>query len=186
MEKSKVLIQFLVIFRQFGDVLFFLYARRLRGYTAPTTHNGTSLRISVRHNFLLIHSYFSLKTENLPELMLNWLRALPSFGHNRCSKLRLCAVRCETHTQKESVLYAHLPIQSYTWLTFWTNSGSQKYAKNYQWSPSALAEWDQLFPPCDSLLIRVLWEKRDQGEQKTNNWTVQETLEWVGHDCLKL
>ena len=35
-EKSKVLIQFLVIFRQFGDVLSFLYARRLRGYTATT------------------------------------------------------------------------------------------------------------------------------------------------------
>ena len=34
MEKSKVLVQFLVIFRQFGDVLSFLYARRLRGYTA--------------------------------------------------------------------------------------------------------------------------------------------------------
>ena len=34
MEKSKVLIQFLVIFRQIGDVLSFLYARRLRGYTA--------------------------------------------------------------------------------------------------------------------------------------------------------
>ena len=34
MEKSKVLIQFLAIFRQFGDVLSFLYARRLRGYTA--------------------------------------------------------------------------------------------------------------------------------------------------------
>ena len=34
MEKSKILIQFFVIFRQFGDVLSFLYARRLRGYTA--------------------------------------------------------------------------------------------------------------------------------------------------------
>ena len=34
MEKSKVSIQFLLTFRQFGDVLFFLYARRLRGYTA--------------------------------------------------------------------------------------------------------------------------------------------------------
>ena len=32
--KSKVLMQFLLIFRQFGDVLSFLYARRLRGYTA--------------------------------------------------------------------------------------------------------------------------------------------------------
>ena len=33
MEKSKVLIQFPLIFRQSGDVLFFLYARKLRGYT---------------------------------------------------------------------------------------------------------------------------------------------------------
>ena len=33
-EKSKVLIQFLLIFRQTGDVFSFLYARRLRGYTA--------------------------------------------------------------------------------------------------------------------------------------------------------
>ena len=34
MEKSQVLIQFLVIFRKSGDVLSLLYARRLRGYTA--------------------------------------------------------------------------------------------------------------------------------------------------------
>ena len=37
MEKSKVVIQLLPIFRQSGDVLFFLYARRLRGYTATTS-----------------------------------------------------------------------------------------------------------------------------------------------------
>ena len=37
MEKVEVLIPFLLIFRQSGDVLFFLYARRLRGYTATTT-----------------------------------------------------------------------------------------------------------------------------------------------------
>ena len=37
-EKSKGLIQFLLIFRQFRDVLFFLYARRLRGYTATSGH----------------------------------------------------------------------------------------------------------------------------------------------------
>ena len=37
MEKSKVLIQFLVFFRQFGDVFSSLYARRLRGYTATLT-----------------------------------------------------------------------------------------------------------------------------------------------------
>ena len=39
MEKSKVLILFLVIFRQFGDVLSFLYARRVRGYTATIPMN---------------------------------------------------------------------------------------------------------------------------------------------------
>ena len=37
MEKSKVLIQFLVNFRQFVDVLSFLHARRLRGYTATAS-----------------------------------------------------------------------------------------------------------------------------------------------------
>ena len=43
-ENSKVLIQFLLIFRQSGDVLFFLYARRLRGYTATAF---------LLHNYLL-------------------------------------------------------------------------------------------------------------------------------------
>ena len=33
-EKSKVLIQFLLIFRQSGVVLFFLHAHRFPGYTA--------------------------------------------------------------------------------------------------------------------------------------------------------
>ena len=36
-EKSKVLIKFLLIFRQSGDVLFFLNVRKLRGYTATDT-----------------------------------------------------------------------------------------------------------------------------------------------------
>ena len=44
MKKSKVLIYFLLIFRQSGDVLFFLYARRLRGYTART---GISLVFAI-------------------------------------------------------------------------------------------------------------------------------------------
>ena len=39
MEKSKVSIQFLLIFRQSGDVLF-LYARRLGRYTATETFAG--------------------------------------------------------------------------------------------------------------------------------------------------
>ena len=34
---SKVSIQFLLFFRQSGNVLLFLYARRLRGYTATET-----------------------------------------------------------------------------------------------------------------------------------------------------
>ena len=38
-EKSKVSIQFLLIFRQSGDVFFFLYARRLRGYTATVAQH---------------------------------------------------------------------------------------------------------------------------------------------------
>ena len=36
-EKSKFLIQFVLIFRRSGDVLFFVYARRLRGYTAKSS-----------------------------------------------------------------------------------------------------------------------------------------------------
>ena len=43
MEKSKVSIQFQLTLRQSGDVLFFLYARRLRGYTATK-----SLRSALR------------------------------------------------------------------------------------------------------------------------------------------
>ena len=38
-EKSKVLIKFLLNFRHSGDVLFSLNVRRLRGYTATTTNN---------------------------------------------------------------------------------------------------------------------------------------------------
>ena len=39
MEYSKVSIQFLLVFRQSGDVLFFLYAGRLRGYTATPSES---------------------------------------------------------------------------------------------------------------------------------------------------
>ena len=53
MEKSKVLIQFLLIFRQSGYVLFFLYARRLRGYTATvflTTNCRALDKVSLKTN----------------------------------------------------------------------------------------------------------------------------------------
>ena len=55
MEKSKVSIQLLLIFRQSGDVLFFPYARRLRGYTATLplfgkghSHGQASFQFSMR------------------------------------------------------------------------------------------------------------------------------------------
>ena len=54
-EKSKVLIQFLPIFRQSVDVLFFLYALRLRGFTATLplfvkglSHGQSSFLFSMR------------------------------------------------------------------------------------------------------------------------------------------
>ena len=39
-EKSKFWIQFLITFMQSGDVLLFLYARRLRRYTATAVTRG--------------------------------------------------------------------------------------------------------------------------------------------------
>ena len=52
MEKSKVSIHFLLIFRRFGDVLFFLYARRLCGYIAPerTVRNTLLVFFSANDN----------------------------------------------------------------------------------------------------------------------------------------
>ena len=47
-EKSKVLIQFLLIFRQSGDVLFFLHARRRRGYTATELTGVVHVEASIR------------------------------------------------------------------------------------------------------------------------------------------
>ena len=63
MEKSKVSIQFLSTFRQSGDVLFFLYARRLRGYTATIFLN----KIKGKLFFWLRTSLFvwSMKKDNL-------------------------------------------------------------------------------------------------------------------------
>ena len=44
-EKSKVSIQYLLFFRQSGNVLFFLYARRLCGYTATGLTQGCSIML---------------------------------------------------------------------------------------------------------------------------------------------
>ena len=65
MEKSKVLIQFLVIFRQFGDVLSFLYGRRLRGYTAtlsPSEHKKKDFEFSFKKvQFPKLHENYKLE-----------------------------------------------------------------------------------------------------------------------------
>ena len=44
-EKSKVLIKFLINFRQSGDVLFFLNVRWLRGYTATAALTAFNWKI---------------------------------------------------------------------------------------------------------------------------------------------
>ena len=61
MEKSKVLIQFLLIFRQSGDVLFFVYARRLRGYTATLSNQKLIRTLTIR---LASYKLHSLQTSN--------------------------------------------------------------------------------------------------------------------------
>ena len=69
-KKSKVSILFLLIFRQSGGVLFFLYARRLRGYTATgaviTTTNITK-NISKKNNLNQIDITLHLLSKNLLE-----------------------------------------------------------------------------------------------------------------------
>ena len=57
-EKFKVSIQFLLIFRQSGDVLFFLYARRLRGYTATESRELFLYQQIVNSTFRLVASMF--------------------------------------------------------------------------------------------------------------------------------
>ena len=59
MENSKVLIQFLLIFRQSGDVLFFLYARRLRGYTATGTQSGFIISSKILEELPVYFQYWS-------------------------------------------------------------------------------------------------------------------------------
>ena len=53
-EKSKVLIKFLLNFRQSGDVLFFLYARRLRGYTATVVMKINIINCIGKEIFMII------------------------------------------------------------------------------------------------------------------------------------
>ena len=67
-EKCKVSLQFLLVFRKPGDVLFFPYARRFRGYTAtvsfyPVPNTLTKVTIC---NHLRPHMQFTCNTCSLP------------------------------------------------------------------------------------------------------------------------
>ena len=74
MEKAEISIQFLVIFRQSVDVVFLLYARRLRGYTATTALLGSEVIQSYREYFfemVQLRYFFQLK--------LSWPSSGPEF-----------------------------------------------------------------------------------------------------------
>ena len=62
-EKCKVSIQFLLIFRQSGDVPFFLYARRLRGHTATKLINSEIMKTSISTVFEL-YMHFVVKQKS--------------------------------------------------------------------------------------------------------------------------
>ena len=67
-EKSKVLIYFLLNLRQSGDVLFLLYARRLRGYTATVLNARKTRKYDEKRVFFSgeesFHLFKSLPYEN--------------------------------------------------------------------------------------------------------------------------
>ena len=85
-EILKFSIPFLLIFRQSGDVLFFHYARRLRGYTATLpplckghSHGQPSVLFSMRsaHRWLFcieITSVESSQDDQSPVLFKSWLK----------------------------------------------------------------------------------------------------------------
>ena len=70
--KSKVLIQFLLIFRRSGDVLFFLYARRLCGYAA-TVSLGNLVHYAVTGGSLRHKHGFNFGITNFFEEFLKFL-----------------------------------------------------------------------------------------------------------------
>ena len=63
MEMSKVLVKFLLNFRQSGDVLFFLNVRRLRGYTATETFPLMKvINQSVQNADCRLHTGYKMQT----------------------------------------------------------------------------------------------------------------------------
>ena len=73
MEKSKVLIKFLLNFRQSGDVLFFLNVRRLRGCTATEDLQKVPERLISEHKSF--QTQMQLYDVHISELV-NFLLAL--------------------------------------------------------------------------------------------------------------
>ena len=80
MEKSKVLIQFPLIFRRSGDVLFFLYARRLRGYTA-------TLLILIAENSNQNNEKFSWKLSHPNHVSIAWKHEIFLFFANFSTRI---------------------------------------------------------------------------------------------------
>ena len=106
MEKSKVLIKFLLNFRQSGDVLFFLNVRRLRGYTATILIiNCQSRKIEIKLSEFLSNNSPSIGKFcfKLDDLAINQIQN-SAFSCNFCiskarelfSSFRVSDFRCES------------------------------------------------------------------------------------------
>ena len=86
-EKSKVSIEFLLFFRQSGDALFFIYARRLRGHTATNGFFSEFVRIwSNESSCCAIFAFpatgkINVKNQNFENV--EWVISLPYMKHRR-------------------------------------------------------------------------------------------------------
>ena len=69
MEKSKVSIHFVLFFRQSGDVLIFLCALRLRGYTATVMFTNYREFVQVYGDWLYVN-YLKESVLSAPCLLL--------------------------------------------------------------------------------------------------------------------
>ena len=90
-EKPKVLIEFLLIFMQSGDVFFFLYARSLRGYTATVAVFRQSLNV--------LTFYWSLLHLIRPLQIIN--TTVAQNRRHKCRK-RIALCKVEKQHQKQS------------------------------------------------------------------------------------
>ena len=93
MEKSKVLIQFLVIFRQFVDVLSILYARRLRGCTATVRNeyslSSQSLCNAVVINLIKLIDIVNFALNYCTEVLKRWICMISTQISNKNSTVKV-------------------------------------------------------------------------------------------------